>query len=74
MKSDCAMASSGLDGVLEVQRVGSGPGDPGGDGVRKTTSSFEITLSGSNGTNPEPLNPPRMFDFVIDARNATWEA
>ena len=68
------MASSGFDGVLEVQREGSGLGDPGGDGVRKTISSFEITLSGSNGTNPEPLDPPRMFDFVIDARNATWKA
>ena len=74
MKSDCEMASSGLDGVLEVQRVGSGPGDSGGDGVRKTTSSFEITLSGSNGTNPEPLKPPKMFAFVIDARNAAWKA
>ena len=68
------MASNGLDGVLEVQKVGSGPGDPGGDGVRKTISSFEITLSGSNGTNPEPLNPLRMFDFVINIRNAAWKA
>ena len=69
-----------LDGVLLVAHpyddaLGAVlPGDPGGDGVRKTTSSFETTLSGSNGTNPEPLNPPRMFDFVIDARNATWKA
>ena len=74
MNSDCEMASSGLDGVLEVQRVGSGPGDSGGDGVRKTTSSFEITLSGSNGTNPEPLNPLKMFDFIINTRNTAWKA
>ena len=70
MRLDCEVALSGFDGVLEVQRVGSNPGDPGGDGVRKTTSSVEITLSGSKGTNPEPLNPPRMFAFVTDARNA----
>ena len=50
--------------------MGSGLGVPKGDGVRKTTSSFKITLSGFNGINPKLLNPLRMFAFVIDVKNA----
>jgi len=37
-------------------------------------SSLDITLSGSYGIRPAPVNPPWMLFFVIEAKNASLNA
>jgi hypothetical protein len=68
IKSDYVIALRIVKGVFRSQRVSGIPGVlrvPRGKGVLKTTSSFDITLSGSKGTNLDPLNPSLTLFSVI---------
>ncbi len=45
--------------------------EAGGDGVRMRTSSSDIILSGSYGIRPAPANPPWIFSFIKEEKNAS---
>jgi hypothetical protein len=62
-----ASNSASVLGVLGACRIDGRAVSVGGDGVRGSTSSLEITLSGSKGARPAPSKPSFILGSVMVA-------